>query len=282
MKRPVLRYHGGKWVLAKWIISHFSEHKSYIEPFGGGASVLLQKKPAGCEVYNDLDSTIVNVFKVLRDPGKAEKLIEALKLTPFSRDEFNDAYKENGECDIEKARKTIVRSFMGFSSDSSTRKARTGFRSTNFNSGRHASKDWPNYPEKVRYAISRLTSVVIENMDALECIEKYDHDDSLFYLDPPYLPETRHKINVVSYNHEMTKDDHINFLDKVLKIKGMVIISGYNSTLYNDAFGSYKKVMKTAQSQAHNGYKYAEEFLWISQNCIRQKDLFSKHEEGHK
>src|SRR4051794_29878494 len=87
-RRPLLRWHGGKWMLAKWIVSHFPEHRIYVEPYGGAASVLLRKDRAFSEVYNDLDDRLVNLFRILRDETKAARLIDLLRLTPWSRTEF--------------------------------------------------------------------------------------------------------------------------------------------------------------------------------------------------
>src|SRR4051812_17821987 len=109
IKRPVLRYHGGKFMLAKWIIQNFPEHRIYVEPFGGAASVLMRKKRSYAEVYNDQWDTVVNVFNVLRDPESAKKLEMLLRLTPFSRSEFQkcDQVKLDTIQDpIEKARLT--------------------------------------------------------------------------------------------------------------------------------------------------------------------------------
>jgi len=124
--RPPLRYHGGKWRSAKKIIQHFPPHMTYVEPFGGGASVLLRKRRSKNEIYNDLDGDIVNVFKVLRDTSSSKELLRLLELTPFSRDEMYLGWKETDD-PIEQARRCIVRSHMGFGSAGAT-KGRTGFR----------------------------------------------------------------------------------------------------------------------------------------------------------
>mgnify|MGYP000205820787 CR=1 FL=1 len=125
--RPVLRWHGGKWLLAPWIIEHFPPHRVYVEPFGGAASVLLRKPRSYGEVYNDLDEDVVNLFRVLRS-DRAGELVEALRLTPFARREFNDAYAPTDN-ELELARQLIVRSFMGFDSAGHNRdNGRTGFR----------------------------------------------------------------------------------------------------------------------------------------------------------
>jgi hypothetical protein len=129
--RPVLRWHGGKWNLAPWIISHFSAHKVYVEPFGGAGSVLMRKRRAYAEIWNDLDGHVVNLFQVLRS-HRAGELVEQLRLTPFARDEFDLAYQPY-EDPVERARRLVVRSFMGHGSNSHSRV--TGFRSNSSRSG---------------------------------------------------------------------------------------------------------------------------------------------------
>lgn len=64
--RPAIRYHGSKFRLAPWIVGFFPEHVTYVEPFGGGAGILLRKPVVNTEIYNDLDSDVVNFFSVLR------------------------------------------------------------------------------------------------------------------------------------------------------------------------------------------------------------------------
>jgi hypothetical protein len=142
--RPVLRYHGGKWRLAPWIISHFPAHRVYVEPFGGAASVLMRKPRAYAEVYNDLDGELVALFRVLRDETQAAALVRAVSLTPFAREEFAASYEPSGD-PVEQARRTVIRAFMGFGSNAHVRA--TGFRANSNRSGTTPARDWANYPD---------------------------------------------------------------------------------------------------------------------------------------
>jgi len=112
MNRPVLRYPGGKYLIAEWVIGHFPSHNLYVEPFGGAESVLMVKPRSKGEIYNDLNGDVVNVFQILRDPDQASRLKELIELTPFALDEYRRAY-ESCEDPIEKARRMIFRSFAG-------------------------------------------------------------------------------------------------------------------------------------------------------------------------
>ena len=105
VKHPILRYFGGKFRLAPWIIRHFPAHQCYVEPFGGAAGVLLRKVPSQFEIYNDLDSAIVTFFRVVRE--RPDELMRALILTPFSRQEYADAYEPTTD-DLEQARRLFV------------------------------------------------------------------------------------------------------------------------------------------------------------------------------
>ncbi|EKO3657423.1 DNA adenine methylase [Vibrio metschnikovii] len=268
---PVLRYHGGKFRLAKWIMEFFPEHHCYVEPFGGAASVLLQKERCHGEVFNDLDSDIVNLFKVLRDESQTKRLIELLNLTPYSREEFYLAYEKTDNA-IEKARRTVVRSAMGFGSGAATFH-KTGFRceaKRQYNTSAHV---WSNYPDVLQYVYHRLKGVNIENRPAIDCMKYNDSESTLFYVDPPYMLETR-KLNSAKkvYQHEMTEQDHESLLKSILELKGMVIISGYDSELYNDYLSSWRKEQKSARISAGRGTGKRIECLWISPSCERESE----------
>jgi len=204
--RALLRYHGGKFRLAPWIISHFPPHRVYVEPFGGAANVLLQKERSYAEVYNDLDDEVVTLFRVLRDPVTAGALISLLRVTPFARVEYRSSF-ELSDDPVESSRRLIVRSLMGFGSNSINRMVSSGFRSNSNRSGTTPAHDWMNYPDALAGIIGRLSGVVIEHDDALSVVARFDVPDCLFYVDPPYPHSTRTTAGK-GYTHEMTDDEH--------------------------------------------------------------------------
>jgi DNA adenine methylase len=240
--RPLLRYPGGKWRIAHWIVNHLPDHRVYVEPFGGAASVLLCKPIARAEVYNDLDGDLVNLFRVLRENG--DLLIKKLSLTPFSREEFKLSYQFNSEDPIEMARRLIVRSFMGYGSTSFSRK--TGFNPSLHRSNGTSMDAWLTYPTALKMAVVRLRGVCIENLSAWEVIKKYDSTKSLFYVDPPYPMGLRG--NEIYYRHEFSESDH-RYLAKLLRcIQGQAVVSCYPCDLYDDLYRGWTKITHSARS----------------------------------
>lgn len=248
--RPALRWHGGKWLLAPWIISFFPRHRVYVEPFGGAASVLLRKPRAHAEVYNDLDATVVNVFRVLRDPAKAAELARRLALTPYARAEFDLSYEPPTD-DVDAAHKAMVRSFMGFGSDSITRTCRTGFRaSLTGGAGAVPSREWGSFHELIATFTNRLRGVLIEQRPAVELFDLTDGADTLYFLDPPYILSTRTAMSngrgaVHGYAHEMTDGDHERLLGRIRGIDGMVVLCGYPHPLYDRVLGGGLGAVRT-------------------------------------
>ena len=272
IKRPILRYHGGKWRLAPWVIAHFPEHRSYTEVYGGAASVLMQKPRVYAEVYNDLDSEIVNVFRVLRDPAKNQQLERMLRLTPFAKDEFREAYEPSDD-PLEQARRTIIKSFMGFGSGAihatssshgmrtraSTWKMPTGFRSNTSRSGTTPAHDWSRYPDQLALFCERLAGVVIENRHALEVLATHDRADTLHYVDPTYLAATRDAGR--DYRFEMDDEDHEELAGVLKAAVGFVVLSGYPSDLYEELYSDWCRVERPHLA---DGAKARTEVLWLS------------------
>lgn len=277
--KPIMRYHGAKFRLAPWVISMMPPHTVYTEAFGGSAAILLQKPRAYAEVYNDLDTEIVNVFRVLRDPELWPKLRHQCELTPYARDEFLAAL-EPTEDPIEKARRTLVRAYMGFGSGSATRQ-QTGFRIDTRRKYGTAAHNWIDYPPHIENFAKRLEAVIIENRPATDIIQQHDSIETLHYVDPPYMIGTRIMGGRSTYRHEMTDEQHCELLELLKQLQGMVMLSGYNSKLYNEQLKGWTKVSTTARACGQKGTVKRTECLWMNQNCVdgaHQADIFGNVE----
>jgi DNA adenine methylase len=269
--RPVLRYHGGKWMLAPWILQHFPPHRVYTEPYSGAASILMRKARASLvEVYNDLHGEIVNLFRVLRDPAQASRLAELLSLTPFAREEFELSYVPSDD-PVEQARRTVCRSMMGFGSNSASG-MKSGFRANGNRQTAHPASDWVNYAPAVAAFTERLQGVVIENRMAIDIIRQHDYPDALHYCDPPYVHETRSEFTTTKgkgYRHEMTDADHRELAQVLKECSGMVIVSGYPSDLYAELYEGWHVSERAALADAgKNGRGDRTEVLWINNACM--------------
>ncbi len=268
-RRPLLRYHGGKWKLAPWLIQHFPEHTTYIEPFCGAASVLIRKTRSRGEILNDVDDEIVNLFWVIREYGPM--LVQKLELTPFSRTEYTRSLQAAPD-PIERARRLIVRSFQGYGSDSCRPGRVSGFRGRFCGSGRSTpAADWQNYPEALVFIINRLRGVVVENLPATELIRRYDRPGTFFYCDPPYPKSTRSACSNGrhTYTHEMTDQDHRDLAAALKHIEGMAIVSGYDCPLYDELYRGWAKETKETLA---DGAKPRRENIWFSPRI--QRGLF--------
>lgn len=264
--RPALRYHGGKWRLAPWITSYFPDHVCYVEPFGGGGSVLLWKAPSFAEVYNDLNGDVVNFFRVLREHPDA--LLRAIELTPYSRREYLDARRiEPKDNEIERARKFYVLTSQGRGRAGAAEPGGWRFmsRATRF---RTPAQDWHEH-EHLWLIVQRLKRVQIESDDAATVIRRYDGPGTLFYVDPPYVSSTRGRH---LYQIDMDDAQHIALAELLHEVDGAVIVSGYPSALYDRLFAGWRReervVMKDNQAGA------ATEVLWLSPNVRVQGSLF--------
>lgn len=250
--RPVVQYQGGKYRIAPWIISYFPQHKIYCEPFGGGASVLMRKERSATEIYNDLSTRLVTIFKVLRDPEKSQELKRMLELTPWSRQEYYESFDcdEENERDVEKARKFLVRAFMGISSGS-LHKPPNGF-STQIPKDNYIAAQplaWVTYPKMIPAFCARLKGVIIENRDAERVIKQFDTDQTLHYVDPPYLLETWRKSDQKAYTSCYIDTDHERLLNLLKTVKGYVVLSGYDSELYRDTLVDWRVEKKETINQ---------------------------------
>jgi DNA adenine methylase len=223
--RPPLTWLGSKSRFTSKIIALFPEHQTYCEPFGGTGAVLLAKEPSKVEIFNDVDDSLVNLFKVLRDRDLCRQLQSACESTLYARAEFKLA-QEPVDDPVERARRFLIRQRMSRSG--------LGERWSYCVQDSHREmasvvRRWHSGVERLSKLHQRLRTVQIEQADWREIVDRYDSHRTLFYLDPPYLQDTRIGGR---YSHEMTRGDHEELVERILLVKGMVILSGYQHPSY--------------------------------------------------
>lgn len=253
--KAVVKYPGSKWSLANWIIDFFPEHHSYLEPFFGSGAVLFNKPRSHIETVNDLDGNVVNLFECIRtDP---EKLAHHIYWTPYAREIYEQTYQKIPKDKFEAAANFCIRLNMGHGFRTSGEKV--GWK--NDIQGReraYAAQDWVRYPEKILQAAERLRGVQIENRPAVEVIKRFNYPNVLIYCDPPYMLSTRHG---KQYRCEMDDKDHQQLLEVLLQHKGHVIISGYDTDMYNSILVGWEKRETIAYSQVCSKKR---EIIWMN------------------
>jgi len=268
----VLKYPGSKWSIADWIISNFPpgyEKMTYLEPYMGSLAVFFNKNRSAIETVNDLDGNVVNLFRVIRD--NPEELARLIKFTPWAREEYKNSYESTDE-PIENARRFLARMWMAIGAKSSDI---TGFR--NVIKGVNGNiPHWNNrLPGRILEAAERLkhtdTCVVqIENQPALQLIERYNRENVLIYIDPPYLLRTRSKR---IYKHEMNDNDHLELLGVLKESKAKIVLSGYENDMYSSILGGWHKESKSCLKEAGLS---ATEVLWMNYEPQGQISIFER------
>lgn len=356
-QKSVISWYGGKAKMAKQIINLMPRHKTYVEVFGGGGHIILNKKRVPLEVYNDVNSGLISLFMTIRNKKHFKRFQEMLQLTPYSREEFeyakdrwehglidnsvelkeiedklargeiseeefkdiwqplyDDRYKrmnyklkaefkelekkrakeeiseeeyrlkwdeleeERVEDQIERARMFYVLCMQSFSagleswkSDKSPGRSRISPTLRRYLNG---------IDENLAWAVERFRTIQVENHSFEYIIDRYDSEDTLFYLDPPYIWETRGKnegkeadeITKSDYHHELTNCMHVQLVKQLKNIKGKFIMSGYDHEIYdelNDGEKFFKVKLddfaKACQATEKGGKKdIGEEYLWIN------------------
>lgn len=260
--RPPVKWHGGKRYLARRIIEQFPPHRIYLEPFGGGGSVLLNKSPVDVETYNDLDLRITRLFRVLRDEG--EEFAKRVRFIPYSQIEFEEArrYREDAS-DLDKAVNDFVRWRQSFGGKGQSWSFTTG-RSRGGMAG--DVNAWWTAIDLLPEIIERLRRVQIVCQPAVDAIRRFDHTEGLIYCDPPYVHGTRAKGGTDIYGVEMSDEDHRNLARALRECKSRVVLSGYPSDLYDELFGDWRRIEFDIANHAAGGKRKTREreCLWMS------------------
>ncbi|MDD5304672.1 MAG: DNA adenine methylase [Elusimicrobia bacterium] len=290
---------GGKDRLARAIVDLIPSHLCYVEPFGGGASVLFAKRPSPLEVYNDLNGGCVLFFRILRDqPGALQ---ERLALTPYAREEYTvcrETWSDPDLDEVEQARRWYVATFMAFGGGGRTgrwlttwnrkgpasvasvsgwkRESPVGFaqdRGGRKHGSRARTFAWR--VDRLHEFANRLRRVQIENRPAREVIDYYDSPDTCFYLDPPYIPATRRS---GSYAHEMTLEDHEALVKQITGLRGSVLVSGYDHNVYRqleqEGFVRHEWTVALQCENTTGPRQKREEVLWRRVSATQHATLF--------
>lgn len=241
--QPALRYPGSKWNIARQLVQMMPEHHSYVEPFFGSGAVLFNKPLSDMETVNDLDSDVVNLFRCIQmDP---ERLAGMVMTTPLCVDDF------------QKAAAFLVRCWQGHGYRTNGQKV--GWKNDVVGREKaYALWNWYRVPERIIDTAERLRMVQIENRPALDVIRRFNHDGVFMYIDPPYLLDTRAGRQ---YAYEMTDAEHEELLAGILQSRAKIMISGYESQMYNSYLKKWNKC--TLNSCAEHG-RPRTEVVWMN------------------
>lgn len=263
-------WHGGKSKLSAKIIRYFPEHQTYVEPFGGSAAVLLAKQPSRVEVYNDIHGELVRLFQVLRDGTMYRRLRRALDGTRYARSEFLLA-GEPSDDPVESARRFIVRQRQSRGGLCERWSYCVGDSRGGMSS---AVARWQTGLDQLPSVHDRFRHVQIECEDWRTILTRFDGRKTLFYIDPPYLPDTRIG---GQYDHELSDRDHRGLVSRILAIRGMVVLSGYAHGMYKPLeTAGWNRVDFDVPAYSSDKRTRRTESLWLSpsvsaENAVRQK-----------
>ena len=284
MINSAIKWVGGKSRLRKSIIPLIPPHKRYVEPFGGAAWVLFGKTPSPIEVLNDIDEELINFFRVVK--YRPEELIESFDLELVSRSEFQRLadVAPHSLSDIERAHRFYYLIMAGWGGE-----ARYPRFQTSISDGGHGNRligALKNLRKRIEPVHERLRTVIIENLDWRECIDKYDRAGSFIYLDPPYPG------NGANYKHNMrSMKEHADIAEKLSGSQSMWMLSSYDSEEVRTLFRGYNIIsiqsasgMRSSETEARaSGRKRTlnREVLILNYDPESENAAHSPDDPGH-
>lgn len=272
--RPPFGYFGSKNRLAIKLCENLPPHNCWVEAFCGSAALTLAKKPAPIEVINDVDNEIINLFSQLR--SNLEALTTQIELTPYAYQELINARKKNeDDTDLERARKFLIQSMMAINGVFGDERGGFSYSDSYSRSNKEARVNrWNNLPERLLKVVERLKNVRIENMDAVDLLERYiDRPATLVYLDPPYLGDRTNGYNIDANNEAF----HTKLLEMVNRANCMIFISGYENKLYKSLLSSkdgwHKKTIETTTKDSTGKSHDRTEVVWMNSSFVNAAKL---------
>lgn len=267
------RWIGGKNRIMPRLLLLFPDHRCYVSVFGSSGADILGKPRSEMEVFNDLNSDVVNVFRVLRDERLRKQLCLALEFTPYSRREYVyclDLLHSTTGSLVERAWAFQVATTFGYGGKDPALATPGSF---TINPKMTSSRRYCRASEQLLAVSQRFRQVVVENLDWKAVVEKYDASDTLFYLDPPYVLSSRVAQKI--YAHELQDSDHDNLVNQLQCVEGLVILSGYANPIYDNALANWRRVeFQTRCTVSPKKKKPARtEVVWM--NCDRHGNRLS-------
>ncbi|MBD3352395.1 MAG: hypothetical protein GF364_12985 [Candidatus Lokiarchaeota archaeon] len=258
-------YIGGKCRVSKQILSYMADHKIYVEPFFGSGGVFFKKgyKQVSSqenyrEVIGDLDSNVTNFFEQLRN--NYDEMMNKLQYLEYSEDLSKKA-KTNSEYYINS--NNIMKACLFFfnACSSFSGKVNHGFAYSKIS--RNNVYTFQNKIKNLKNYVDRLKQTFIFNKSYDVLIDRFDTEETLFYLDPPYLGCNKYAIQKkIPFNFD-------KFVTDVKAIKGKFILSYYKSDWLLDNFSDYNiidiKHSPTCAGKLVNGKRHIKEG---SDECI--------------
>lgn len=247
--KPPFAYYGGKARLAPWIVSLMPAHRVYVEPCLGAGAVFFAKPPTEHEILNDLNRSLVAFFRMLRE--RPDELVHLCRCTPYARAELEAADPdEDGLDDLERARRWWVSVNQSFNK---TGRHNNGF-AASAAAGAGEAKTTQRRLARLFDVADRLRDAVIECRPAVELVATFDTPRTVFYVDPPYVKESRTNVST-AYRHEMTDDDHRELVAVLGAAKGTVLVSGYESGLYGDLLADWHRASRSILKRMSNRHR---------------------------
>lgn len=284
--RPPFKYYGAKARIAPWIAEMIPPHRGYLEPFAGSAAVLCAKPAARHEVLNDIDGNVVTFFRMMRE--RPQDLTEALRLTPYAREEYMGAdLRTETLDDLERARRFFIRCMQGFSANGSGSNA--GWSNGSRRGGGSSAATVRDHVDRLDRVIERLRAVIVDDRSFEHVIPLYDGPDVVIYADPPYLGETRTGIDAAKrrakhYHHDFTTtEDHEHLAEVLHNCAGTVLLSGYRSDLYASLYADWDTAEIAVQRPSANvagGTGHAVEVVWSNVGLGGQGVLAFERDPG--
>jgi DNA adenine methylase len=232
MLNSPIKWAGGKSRLRQSIIDLLPPHTCYVEVFGGAAWVLFGKPPSEVEILNDIDQELMTFFRVVK--YRPTELMAAFDLELVSRAEFKRlaALNPRDLDDLQRAHRFYYILMAGWGGELNYPRFQTSI--TDGGHGNRLIGALETLRQRIEPIHKRLSTVIIENLDWRNCIDRYDRANTVMYLDPPYPG------NGVNYFHNMRDwSEHQALADRLRLAKCQWILSSYDTPEVHELFADY-------------------------------------------